>query len=549
MDTWFLRRNDALRRLTAQTVVLTGPSGEGVLSFQTGQLLLNGAPISTGGGGGATGPAGPTGPSGGPIGPTGPTGPNGSIGPIGVTGPIGIGVTGATGPIGAGATGPQGVAGPQGVTGPQGATGPVGVGATGPQGLTGPAGESDVSGNITLTTNSSATTSILTFRRSDPANLPNGFVSSDEELGRVSFVGAINTGGYPSVASAKIAAFAGAPFEGPPSQNVPGYLSFYTTPAGNSAIPLERVRIDPSGYVGVGTSAPAAQLDVVGTASAGFLAVKENGTAANPSIYWKPPSSETNANTGIYLIEDNRLGISCNGTLAQENTNTGSFANTVFYDGSGTQTMNILRINNDFNYIQALNTRGLVVAGLSQGIPDATMRIDVSNRMVKIGNCTDAPTSSLDVDGTATLRGETSVLGDKFLVSNASNCLANGAVTPNTNGVIIWTLDNTIVPSGFTKCFVFISGYIVVPSDPSNPPANQRNIFVYKNNNTSQIVSINARISAGIDAGNVRIIPVCLTIPMTETFNNSLTYKVTSTVAAGGFNELYIQLAQFIPIF
>lgn len=98
-----------------------------------------------------SGSAGPTGPTG-PTGATGPQGMQGVQGSQGATGPTGAqglqgtpGVTGATGPQGMqgpqGATGPQGAQGSQGATGPQGMQGPQGVtGATGAQGMQGTTG-------------------------------------------------------------------------------------------------------------------------------------------------------------------------------------------------------------------------------------------------------------------------------------------------------------------------------------------------------------------------------------------------------------------------
>ncbi|MBR2969518.1 MAG: collagen-like protein [Clostridia bacterium] len=107
----------------------------------------------------------------GPAGPVGPQGPQGIPGPIGATGPQGPagpqGLTGATGPAGAtgatGAQGPQGEQGPQGIQGPVGPQGPQGEqGEIGPQG---PAGEtiSDVSVNISNTTQTVATDEIVSI--------------------------------------------------------------------------------------------------------------------------------------------------------------------------------------------------------------------------------------------------------------------------------------------------------------------------------------------------------------------------------------------------
>lgn len=257
MDSWFVRRNEALRRLTAQTVVLTGPSGEGVLSFQTGQLLLNGAPISTGGGGsgatGATGPVGPAGPAGGP------TGPSGATGPAGVTGQTGV-------------TGPTGPAGDLGMTG---ATGPKGdVGATGPVGSISDVTNLSVGGNLDVSGTSTLTSPLFLQREITGPLGPVLFIRkknlagntvADDELGRIIFVGN-DPDGYSPVASARISANATEDFDAGTPGNHPGSLIFYTLPRGTNVI-QERMRIDSSGNVGIGTATAATRLDVQGVAT------------------------------------------------------------------------------------------------------------------------------------------------------------------------------------------------------------------------------------------------------------------------------------------
>jgi len=422
MDSWFLRRNEALRRLTAQTIVLIGASGEGVLSYPSGQLLLNGAPIPTSGGG-ATGPVGPTGPSGGPSGSSGATGPTGSTGPQGATGPNGyVGATGAQGGGMTGATGPKGD-----------------VGATGPAGTMGAFTDLSVPGNLDVSGTSTLSSTLFLQREATgplgpilyirKKNMAGNTVVNDE-LGRILFVGN-DPSGYPTVASARISTFAEDNFATGTPGNHPGYLSFFTMPP-NSATIAERMRIDASGYVGIGTTTPTTQLDVSGTSSTGYLALKMNGTAANPSIYWTQPSSEANGNSGIFLVNDNKLGFSCNGYIAQLNEG----GNTIFYDSSGTQMMNLVREKNGPNYIQVLDSAGLVVGGLAEGISQATMRIDVSNRYVKIGDCNAAPTTTLDVSG-----GIHSTFGGlTFDVCDNGIRLGNDS-TPSTD-IIIQNTDN-----------------------------------------------------------------------------------------------------------
>jgi hypothetical protein len=136
---------------------ISGGTG-GVLTFSdTEGLLINNAPVSSGGDTGAMGPTGDSGPTG-PTGPTGLTGSTGPTGPTGAPGPTGLtGATGPTGPTGPtgdtgapGPTGPTGPTGAPGSTGDTGATGPTGptgdTGAPGPTGSTGPTGASGPTG-------------------------------------------------------------------------------------------------------------------------------------------------------------------------------------------------------------------------------------------------------------------------------------------------------------------------------------------------------------------------------------------------------------------
>jgi hypothetical protein len=93
----------------------------------------------------------------GPAGPAGPTGANGAAGaqgPAGPAGPTGAGVTGPQGPTGpgGGATGPTGPTGAAGTNGTNGVAGPTGAnGATGAAGATGVAGPTGAAGSTGAT--------------------------------------------------------------------------------------------------------------------------------------------------------------------------------------------------------------------------------------------------------------------------------------------------------------------------------------------------------------------------------------------------------------
>ncbi len=263
---------------------------------------------------GPVGPAGPIGPAGttgaaGPIGPAGTTGAAGPIGPAGTTGaagPIGpAGTTGAAGPIGPAGT--TGAAGPIGLTGATGAAGPSQLSAVGPAiGLnaadhsafaqtwtwnsltTGNAmtmsSTSMTTGNL-LSVNSSsptATGNVLQIGSSSGSAVPlaiynngNGMSldikasgAGENALIRMSNMNAAAIGSGSgvlfsanSLGGMTDVAKVGAIITDTTVGTYKGALIF-STASGSS--PVERVRIDHLGNVGIRTSTPQVALDVNG---------------------------------------------------------------------------------------------------------------------------------------------------------------------------------------------------------------------------------------------------------------------------------------------
>jgi hypothetical protein len=224
----------------------TGPTGANGINGTTGPTGLTGATGAVG----VTGAQGPTGPSGanginGATGPTGLTGATGAVGVTGAQGPTGPsganGINGATGPTGlTGATGAVGVTGAQGPTGPTGANGING--ATGPTGLTGATGATGAAGATgptgptwTISAISFSTTGQLTVNTTIPSIIT-------------------ATGGNAWMTSGNVGTNPGTNFIG--TTDAQG-LAFRT---GNN----ERMRIDASGKVGIGTGTPVFLFDVFG---------------------------------------------------------------------------------------------------------------------------------------------------------------------------------------------------------------------------------------------------------------------------------------------
>ncbi|MFH1321236.1 MAG: hypothetical protein ABII90_11385 [Bacteroidota bacterium] len=193
---------------------------------------------------------------------TGPTGADGIAGVAGATGPTGAdgiaGTTGATGPTGAdgiaGTTGATGPTGADGIAGTTGATGPTGAdGIAGTTGATGPTGADGIAGAIGAT----------------------GPTGAD---------GALNAWSLTGNAGLNIATdFVGT------GDNIP--LAFRTNN-------LERMRIDPIGNVGIGTTTPDTTLHVAGAIKL-VDGTQGNGKVltsdANGLASWQTPTAGTDS--------------------------------------------------------------------------------------------------------------------------------------------------------------------------------------------------------------------------------------------------------------
>lgn len=95
----------------------------------------------------------------------------------------------------------------------------------------------------------------------------------------------------------------------PATSTVPGRIVFSTAPAGTSQVPLERMRIDSAGNVGVGAASGSYKFEVYrlsGDASHQVAAFKQQSTAHNTDVNWYNANSTT-SNTLITKRTDGDL--------------------------------------------------------------------------------------------------------------------------------------------------------------------------------------------------------------------------------------------------
>lgn len=218
------------------------------------------------------GPQGPVGPPG-PIGPrgfTGLEGPIGPQGPMGIQGPQGErgepGLKGDTGPIGP--AGAQGVKGDQGEPGPAGPKGEQGLpGLTGLQGPPGPAGPEGPPGSFSFSSGLTITGDIVPQLLISPASDGSSIASDPSVIDLWS-----TFDGYALDRSPRRTASIQASFVNSDGTSLGGtwgreVLQFRVGGSDDgAATPVERMRIDGAGRVGIGTASPGALLDVNGGA-------------------------------------------------------------------------------------------------------------------------------------------------------------------------------------------------------------------------------------------------------------------------------------------
>ena len=141
----------------------------------------------------------------------------------------------------------------------------------------------DATAGIAITRNSATSTaSMLSFGKSrGTSNGTSTIVQDDDQLGRINFCGADGTDTVSE--GAKIEAFV----DGTPGSNdMPGRLTFSTT-ADGAVSATERIRIDSSGNVGIGTTSPSSALHV------------DKGLSGSPLVTFHQTNGNSSADAGL----------------------------------------------------------------------------------------------------------------------------------------------------------------------------------------------------------------------------------------------------------
>jgi hypothetical protein len=402
---------------------------------------------ASGSGGGATGATGPTGPAGIP-GATGATGSGGgATGATGATGPTGAtgsggGATGATGPTGAagtpGATGPAGPAGAPGTAGTPGT-----AGAPGATGATGPAGAGSVSGTLNyvakFTPNGTTAGNSQIFDNGTSVGI--GTTSPNAKLHVVGGSNAMNIEG---TAGMYIGLYEAGVYK--------GYIGSYSgaaddvdfgTGGGSTAKThlvtnaTPRLTVDQNGQVGIGTTSPAARLDISPlTTQVGVQSI--SASTANPAMYAKMTS--TAGGGFLAAVRGENLSTSGNGIGvwgSHAGSGYGVYGTATSGDGVAAAAttgngLSATSISGNAGYFTSTSGHALITATGNVGIGNSapTARLDVSPSTTQIGvRSVSASTTSSAIYGSMT-----STAGGGFLAAVNGENLSTSALGVGVSG-------------------------------------------------------------------------------------------------------------------
>jgi hypothetical protein len=234
----------------------------------------------------------------------------------------------------------------------------------------------------------------------------NAVVVSGDTLGQVRFIG-------DDGAAFIVAASISAAVDGTPGTNdMPGRLVFSTTADGALSV-TERMRIDSSGNVGIGTSSPLARLNVVGAGDA-FIQTGASGTATNNYHFGSNYSGSFVIYQGNYGSGTERMRIDSSGNVGIGTSSPASKldVNGVIRDSKGdvrtivqnAQTSAYVLVAADAGKHISITTGGVTV---NSGIFSAGDAISIYNNSASNQTITQGTSVTMYLGGTATTGNRT----------------------------------------------------------------------------------------------------------------------------------------------
>lgn len=207
-------------------------------------------------------------------------------------------------------------------------SGNIGIGTSSPGGLLGLYSATD----STLRVRGDASSSVLVERASTDTSSPffqlrkaRGTIASPTAVASGDIIGQILFTAYGGTNNRNLSVITANVETYTSDTNISSNLRFFTTPAG-TVTTTERMRIDSSGNVGIGTSSPSAKLDVNG-------AVSVSGDGSDVAIYMNGSDAIRNTGTGSIMYLDVAAGSSTQGQFVFRSSN--AYTERMRIDSSG----------------------------------------------------------------------------------------------------------------------------------------------------------------------------------------------------------------------
>ena len=260
------------------------------------------------------------------------------------------------------------------------------------------------------------------------------------------------------------------------STSSPSYLSFQTTPSG-SVTPSERMVIDASGNVGIGTTSPAAKLDVTGDIRSTANLRSNNGTVDNVVSFTSEPAGVigtiSNHPETFWTNGSEKMRLSTSGELLINTTTdagdyklqvAGNILTNIIYTRNNTDAL-IFGTNGAVNpYMQG--TSGNALAFGTSNNPRILITADGE---VLVNTLTDAGDYKLQVSGNALVTaGKLDITTNTAFglsVSRSGTSVVGGQIN-NSNGILYYGAESSTGGGLFTGS----SAYAAVIGSGANYP-------------------------------------------------------------------------------